>query len=68
MQLAQEKGVVTIHRAYSLRAAKVYVQHFIKMMELSSAELLDKGAYLYLRDGKVMAPDVEATLIETVSD
>lgn len=66
MQLAQEKGVVTIHRAYSrYEEQKVYVQHFIKNDGAKLIELLDKGAYLYIcGDGKVMAPDVEATLIE----
>ncbi|WP_414834748.1 bifunctional cytochrome P450/NADPH--P450 reductase [Bacillus altitudinis] len=66
LQLAQEKGVVTIHRAYSrYEEQKVYVQHFIKNDGAKLIELLDKGAYLYIcGDGKVMAPDVEATLIE----
>ncbi|MCA1013896.1 bifunctional cytochrome P450/NADPH--P450 reductase [Bacillus stratosphericus] len=66
MQLAQEKGAVTIHRAYSrYEEQKVYVQHFIKNDGAKLIELLDKGAYLYIcGDGKVMAPDVEATLIE----
>ncbi|APP17004.1 MULTISPECIES: bifunctional cytochrome P450/NADPH--P450 reductase [Bacillus] len=66
MQLAEQKGVVTIHRAYSrYEEQKVYVQHFIKNDGAKLIELLDKGAYLYIcGDGKVMAPDVEATLIE----
>ncbi|MCY7579902.1 bifunctional cytochrome P450/NADPH--P450 reductase [Bacillus altitudinis] len=66
MQLAEEKGVVTIHRAYSrYEEQKVYVQHFIKNDGAKLIKLLDKGAYLYIcGDGKVMAPDVEATLIE----
>ncbi|MGD6974565.1 bifunctional cytochrome P450/NADPH--P450 reductase [Bacillus altitudinis] len=66
MKLAEQKGVVTIHRAYSrYEEQKVYVQHFIKNDGAKLIELLDKGAYLYIcGDGKVMAPDVEATLIE----
>ena len=66
MQHAAKKGVVTIHRAYSrYEEQKVYVQHFIKNDGAKLIELLDKGAYLYIcGDGKVMAPDVEATLIE----
>ncbi|MEK5497332.1 bifunctional cytochrome P450/NADPH--P450 reductase [Bacillus sp. FSL M8-0077] len=66
LQLAAQKGVVTIHRAYSrYEEHKVYVQHFIKNDGAKLIELLDKGAYLYIcGDGKVMAPDVEATMIE----
>ncbi|MEI4790467.1 bifunctional cytochrome P450/NADPH--P450 reductase [Bacillus sp. FJAT-53060] len=66
MQLATQKGVVTIHRAYSrYDEHKVYVQHLIKKDGAMLIELLDQGAYLYIcGDGKVMAPDVEATLVD----
>lgn len=66
MQLAAKKGVVTIHRAYSrYDEHKVYVQHLIKKDGALLIELLDQGAYLYIcGDGKVMAPDVEGTLVD----
>ncbi|MDR6746705.1 cytochrome P450/NADPH-cytochrome P450 reductase [Bacillus pumilus] len=66
MQLAAQKGVVHIHRAYSRhKEQKVYVQHLLKEDGGMLIKLLDQGAYLYVcGDGKVMAPDVEATLID----
>lgn len=66
MQLAAQKGLVTIHRAYSrYEEHKVYVQHLIKKDGVKLIEWLDQGAYLYIcGDGKVMAPDVEAALID----
>ncbi|MCM3147614.1 bifunctional cytochrome P450/NADPH--P450 reductase [Bacillus pumilus] len=66
MQLAAQKGVVHIHRAYSRhKEQKVYVQHLLKENGDMLIKLLDQGAYLYVcGDGKVMAPDVEATLID----
>ncbi|MEK5134206.1 bifunctional cytochrome P450/NADPH--P450 reductase [Bacillus sp. FSL W8-0645] len=66
MQLAAQKGVVHIHRAYSRhKDQKIYVQHLLKEDGGMLIKLLDEGAYLYVcGDGKVMAPDVEATLID----
>ncbi|MEH2999368.1 bifunctional cytochrome P450/NADPH--P450 reductase [Bacillus pumilus] len=66
MQLAAQKGVVHIHRAYSRhKEQKVYVQHLLKEDGDMLIKLLDQGGYLYVcGDGKVMAPDVEATLID----
>lgn len=66
MQLAAQKGVVHIHRAYSrYNEQKIYVQHLLKEDGGTLIKLLDQGAYLYVcGDGKVMAPDVEATLID----
>ncbi|PCK21303.1 NADPH--cytochrome reductase [Bacillus pumilus] len=66
MQLAAQKGVVIIHRAYSrYDEHQVYVQHLIKKDGVMLIKLLDQGAYLYIcGDGKAMAPDVEATLVD----
>ena len=66
MKLAAQNGIVHIHRAYSrYDEQKVYVQHLLKEDGGMLIELLDQGAYLYVcGDGKVMAPDVEATLID----
>ncbi|OLP66294.1 putative bifunctional P-450/NADPH-P450 reductase 2 [Bacillus pumilus] len=66
MQLAQEKGIVTIHRAYSrYEDNKVYVQDLMKEDGATLVHLLDQGAYLYIcGDGKMMAPSVEATLVD----
>ncbi|WP_353855639.1 bifunctional cytochrome P450/NADPH--P450 reductase [Bacillus sp. Bos-x628] len=66
LQLAEQKGAVSIHRAYSrYEEHKVYVQDLIKEDGEMLIHLLDQGGYMYIcGDGKVMAPDVENTIID----
>ncbi|WP_226579838.1 bifunctional cytochrome P450/NADPH--P450 reductase [Halobacillus litoralis] len=63
---AEEKGLVTLHTAFSRQdqETKVYVQHLMDAQADHLLELLEKGAHLYIcGDGSKMAPEVTETLI-----